>query len=249
VAGERVRDELALILGHERAHRGVAALLEVGVYPALWLELLAAAEPGAVEDAVVGSAARAVGRVARLEERAAEIESLEPVQPSVDLPAARWALTFAALAPPVADGAAANPAGLIERFRDAGYVTPGLATRVKKLLAEAEIPEDERGRRRFLHRLGNAWPTAVARLGAGWREEEQALAEWRQAVRELAALLAADGERILAPPRLLSGEDVQGLLGVPPGPEVGRALDRIRRAQVDGEIATRQEAERLLRGG
>jgi poly(A) polymerase len=122
---------------------------------------------------------------------------------------------------------------------------------VKTLLAEPEIPGDERRRRRFLHRLGNAWPTAVARLGAGWREEEdeQALAEWRQAVRDLAALLAADGERILDPPRLLSGEDVQRLLGVPPGPEVGRALDRVRRAQVDGEIATREQAERLLRVG
>lgn len=253
VAGERVRDELALILGHERAHRGVAALLEVGVYPALWIGLLASAEPGAVEDAAVEGAAWAVGRVARLEERAAEMESLAPGEPPVDLPAARWALTFAALGQPVADGAAAEPAGLVERFRDAGYVTPSSAAGVKKLLAEGEIPGDERGRRRFLHRLGEAWPTAVARLGAAASTEDQAgkraLADWRRAVRELGALLAADGERIIAPPRLLSGEDVQRLLGVPPGPEVGRALDRVRRAQVDGEIASREEAERLLRGG
>jgi len=258
VAGERVRDELALILRHERAHRGVAALLEVGVFPWLWLgqtsaEEGGAAETGAVEDAAVEGAARAVRWVARLEERAAEIGRLAPGEPSVDLPAARWALTFAALAPPVADGAAAEPAGLVERFRDAGYLTPGLAARVKKLLAEAEIPGDERGRRRFLHRLGEAWPTAVARLGAAASTEDRAgkraLAHWRGALRELAALLAADGERIIAPPRLLAGEDVQRLLGVPPGPEVGRALDRVRRAQVDGEIASREEAERLLRGG
>lgn len=253
VAGERVRDELASILGHERAYRGVAALLEVGIYPALWLGLLAPAEPGAVEDAAVEKAARAVGRIARLEERAAEIERLAPGEPSVDLPAARWALTFAALAPPDADGAAAEPARLVERFRDAGYLTPNLAARVMKLLAEPEIPDDERGRRRFLHRLGEAWPTAVARLGAAASTEDRAgkraLDDWRRAFRELGALLAADGERILAPPRLLSGEDVQRLLGVPPGPEVGRALDLVRRAQVDGEIATREEAERLLHGG
>lgn len=287
VAGERVRDELALILRHERAHRGVAALIEVGVYPALWLGRPAAAEgggaaeTGAVEDAAVEGAARAVGRVARLEERAVEIGRLAPGEPFVDLPAARWALAFAALTLPVADGAAAEPARLVERFRDAGYVTRDLAARVMKLLAEHEIPFDERGRRRFLHRLGVAWPTAVAQLGAGWGESgaedpatgpaagdaagsvvaepvageaaassaERALAPWRQAVRELAALVAADGERILDPPRLLAGEDVQRLLGVPPGPEVGRALDHVRRAQVDGEIATREEAERLLRGG
>jgi poly(A) polymerase len=244
VAGERVRDELTLILCHERAHRGVEALLEVGVYPALWLGRPASAETSAVEDAAVEGATRAVGRVARLEERAAEIGRLAPGAPPVDLLAARWALTFVA-------ATATEPAVLVERFRDAGYLTPGLATRVKKLLAEPEIPSDERGRRRFLHRLGDAWPTAVSRLGAGLEDEvdERALAEWRQALRELAALLAADGERIIAPPRLLSGEDVQRLLGVPPGPEVGRALDRIRRAQVEGEIANREEAERLLRGG
>lgn len=274
VAGERIRDELALILRHERAHRGLAALLEVGVYPWLWLRPPGAADEdgaarsdsgeeggarlsveAAVDEGTVERAGRAVGDVARLGERAAEVARLAPGAPPVDLPAARWALTFAALAPPP-DGThplGVEPAILVERFRDAGYVTRDLAARVTKLLAEHEIPPDERGRRRFLHRLGDAWPTAVARLGAEWVEEdgagERALAEWRRAVRELAALLTADGERILAPPRLLSGEDVQRLLGLPPGPEIGRALDRVRRAQVDGQITTREEAERLLRGG
>jgi hypothetical protein len=280
VAGERIRDELALILGHERAHRGVAALLEVGVYPWLWLAPPGAADEdgaaatdageggetrfsveAAVDEEAVERAGRAVGIVARLGESAAEVARLAPGAPPVDLPAGHWALTFAVLAPPAAsghserdaDGAALEPASLVDRFRDAGYLTRDLAARVSKLLAEPEIPPYERGRRRFLHRLGDAWPTAVARLGAQWVEEngpdERALAAWRRAVRELAALLSADGERILAPPRLLSGEDVQHLLGVPPGPEIGRALDRVRRAQVDGEIASREEAERLLRGG
>jgi hypothetical protein len=282
VAGERIRDELALILGHERADRGLAAMVEVGVYPWLWLappgatdEDGAAAsgagegaavetrpsEGGAVEEGDVERAVQAVGDVARLGERAAEVARLAPGTPPVNLPADRWALTFAVLAPPAAsghsgrdaDGSALEPASLVDRFRDAGYLTRDLAARVTKLLAEPVIPPDERGRRRFLHRMGDAWTTALARLGAQWVEEngpdERALAAWRRAVRELAALLAADGERILAPPRLLSGEDVQRLLGVPPGPQVGRALDRVRRAQVDGEIETREEAERLLRGG
>lgn len=296
VAAERIRDELALILRHERAHRGVAALMEVGVYPGLWLSPPGAAEENgaaaseggedpsergaideagtsragegetrpseelAVEEGPVERAGRAVGEVARLGERAAEMATLAPGAPPVDLPAGRWTLTFAALGPPAGlghpgrpvEGAASDPAILVERFRDAGYVTRDLAARITKLVAEPEIPPDERGRRRFLHRLGDAWPTAVARLGAACVEEkgggEGALADWRRDVRELAALLSADGERILTPPRLLSGEDVQRLLGVAPGPQVGQALDRVRRAQVDGEIATREEAERLLRG-
>jgi hypothetical protein len=260
VAAERVRDELALILRHERAHRGLSAMLEVGVYPWLWLRPPGAGESGAgeeaaVEEEIVERAARAVGDVTRLGERAAEVARLAPGAPPVDLPTGRWALSFAVLAPPARGAApgAAEPATLAERFRDAGYVTRDLAARVTKLLAEPVIPLDERGRRRFLHRMGDAWTTAVARLGAEWVAEggagEGPLAAWRRAVRELAALLVADGERILAPPRLFSGEDVQRLLGVPPGPEVGRALDRVRRAQVDGEIATREEAERLLLGG
>jgi hypothetical protein len=319
VAGERIRDELALILGHERAHRGVAGLLEVGVYPWLWLGRAAAAEKGTAgsgagkpadddatreaepapgsfsqgaTDVVVagaaGRAGRAVDAVDRLAERAAEVARLAPGAPPVDLPAGRWTLTFAALAPRPDDppDPAAEPEVLVGRFRDAGYVTRDLAVRVRRLLAEREIPPDERARRRFLHRLGAVWPTAVAVLGAAWlgdggagraavaaraaetaagakpgplppgraasaadRAGERVLADWRRAIRELAALLTADGERILDPPRLLSGEDVQRLLGVPPGPQVGQALDRVRRAQVDGEIATREEADRLLRGG
>jgi hypothetical protein len=39
------------------------------------------------------------------------------------------------------------------------------------------------------------------------------------------------------------------LLGVPPGPQVGRALTAVRQAQVDGRVRTREEAVNLLRAG
>lgn len=243
VAFERVRDELALVFGREGAERGLAAMLDLGVYPSLWI-----GEPGApVGEATRRRAGEAADSLTRLPERAAEVASLAPDAPSVDLPAARWALTFAALTEP---GRTGESAALVERFRDRGFLTRELAGRITNLVAESEVPPDERGRRRFLHRLGAAWPTAVAFLGArlpaSARDDE---AGWRQAVRDLAALLATDGERILDPPRLISGEEVQRLLGIPPGPDVGRALARIRRAQVDGEIATREEAESLLLDG
>ena len=47
-------------------------------------------------------------------------------------------------------------------------------------------------------------------------------------------------------PRLLSGDDVMRLLGVPPGPLVGRALAVVQEEAEAGEITSREEAERHL---
>jgi len=57
----------------------------------------------------------------------------------------------------------------------------------------------------------------------------------------------ADGPAILRPPALLRGEEVAAILGVAPGPEVGRALARLRRAQVEGTVRSREAAVALLR--
>ena len=45
----------------------------------------------------------------------------------------------------------------------------------------------------------------------------------------------------LDPPPLVTGDDLQAL-GIPPGPEYGTLLPRIRAAQLDGEIRSRTEA-------
>jgi poly(A) polymerase len=47
-------------------------------------------------------------------------------------------------------------------------------------------------------------------------------------------------------PRLLDGDDVMRLLGVPPGPVVGSALSALREEVEAGEVTTRDEAERHL---
>jgi putative nucleotidyltransferase with HDIG domain len=63
------------------------------------------------------------------------------------------------------------------------------------------------------------------------------------------ALLASAGteEAAAAEPPLLRGEDVMEAFALPPGPEVGRLLDRAREAQALGLVATREEAIALLR--
>jgi hypothetical protein len=41
---------------------------------------------------------------------------------------------------------------------------------------------------------------------------------------------------------------VQELLGIGPGPEIGRALAAVRQAQVEGRVRTREEAVAVVRG-
>ena len=55
------------------------------------------------------------------------------------------------------------------------------------------------------------------------------------------AKLAEFGEGQIHPPRLLTGDDLL-TLGVPPGPEFGRVLNAVEDAQLEGEIATREQA-------
>ena len=72
-----------------------------------------------------------------------------------------------------------------------------------------------------------------------WRSLESAILAWPEDERAW----------ILSPPALLSGDEVQSLLGIAPGPAVGAALARVRRAQVEGVVRFREEAEGLLLAG
>jgi hypothetical protein len=49
-------------------------------------------------------------------------------------------------------------------------------------------------------------------------------------------------ETLVAPPRLLRGDELMAALKLPPGPEVGRLLEVVREAQAAGEISTPEEA-------
>src|SRR5262249_12278547 len=151
----------------------------------------------------------------------------------VSAPAARLAATFAHLPVRTSRG----PRDFLELFRDAGYLTRHAAAEVAALLAEEEIPDDELGRRRFLHRTGRRWPTVAGGRGA----RAAAAARWRARLRPLVELARREGALLLDPPRLVTGEEVQQILGIAPGPEVGRALAAVRQAQVDGRVRTRAE--------
>jgi tRNA nucleotidyltransferase/poly(A) polymerase len=232
VAAERVRDELAILFDHPEAHRGLALLVALDLYPGLWLG--SPGEPGRPGGAMT--------ELEALPERCRELRQLDSAAASQVVPSpARLAATFSHLAVRAGRG----PRDFLELFRDAGYLTRQTAAEVALLLAEEEIPDDDLGRRRFLNRTGRLWATVAVSLGARTADA----ARWRLRLRPLVDLARSEGATLIDPPRLLSGEEVQTLLGIAPGPEVGRALAAVRQAQVDGRVRTREAAVAMLRGG
>ena len=225
VAAERVRDELNLLFDHPDAARGLTLLLELDLYPGLWLGRpgepgrpgLALAEVGALPDAIRELRDRAPHVAAQVDARIARLASL-----FANLPELR----------------------ALERFRDAGYLTRSTAADVARLLELPGLPEDEIGRRRFLHKAGALWATAAAFLSTRAAAHGR---PWRPALAPLVDLARREGATLIDPPRLLGGAEVQQILGIPPGRQVGRALDAVLAAQVDGKVRTREEAVALLR--
>lgn len=75
-------------------------------------------------------------------------------------------------------------------------------------------------------------------------------AEWAGRVGVARSLLEAAFEqqhRIVNPPRLLDGDEVMRALGLAPGPAVGELLERLREAQAESAVSTKEEALALLR--
>jgi tRNA nucleotidyltransferase/poly(A) polymerase len=228
VAAERVREELAAVFSHAEAHRGLALLIALDLYPGLWLG--APGEPGPS-----GSALRELEALPGcvLELRQLDAAAADGVR---GLPA-RFSALFRNLP---------DPGGALARFRDAGYLLRKAADEVAVLLSWEALPNTDLSQRRFLHRAGDLWGTAACALGARAVARGE-LDVWRSALPSLVELVRREGAVLLDPPRLINGAEVQELLGLPPGPGVGQALAAVLAAQVEGRIRTREEAVELVR--
>ena len=111
-----------------------------------------------------------------------------------------------------------------------------------------EPPVDEVPCRRWLHAAGSGWRDAVA-LRAALAGSEGEVDAWRSLEAAMLAWPAEERAWIVSPPALLSGEEIQELLAIGPGPAVGAALARVRRAQVEGVVRKREEAIALVIAG
>lgn len=245
VASERVRSELGILFSHPDAARGTAVLAALDLYPGLWL-----GRPGepASEPREVG---RLCGQLSRLGATAIRLRELSsgaggrrgrPLGHPIDHRIARLALTFAHL-----PGGGTAIADALARCTEVGYLTRKDAGAVARLLPVERLPDDEVGRRRFLHRLAELVSTAVCYAGVLPGEGSEGRAAWEASAAELARLYRREGDAIVSPPRLLDGREVAALLDVGEGPEVGEALRALRWAQVEGRVRTRAEAEAYVR--
>lgn len=232
VAAERIREELGRLLAAEGASRAVEILGALGLYPGLFL-----GRPGEVGEGDLERTAAAARRLAALAPAAARLGPAEggPGAPSALAPA-RLALLLEAV-PGVPPEEAAGQ--LAER----GYVGRGPLQAALRLLQGSTLPVTDRDRRRFLHYHRQAWPAALALIAA--RDGETP--EWITAVAASAALAAEQGPQLFDPPKLITGDEVRELLGLSPGPTLGKVMEALREAQVEGEIRTREEAVAWVR--
>ena len=93
-------------------------------------------------------------------------------------------------------------------------------------------------RRVFIHSAGAAFPTALA-LAAAIEPDHPWTRWWRQWRKQ--------GQKLVNPDPLLSGEEIAAVLELQPGPELGHAVDALTEAQVRGEVKTAEGARRWLR--
>lgn len=156
--------------------------------------------------------------------------------------ALHWALIAGLFSPSHAAAASA-----LRALARRGLMTRACCDAALRLLAPAwETPSAEVARRGWLHAAGEDWRGALA-LRATLAGSAVEVEEWRKLEAAILAWPQEERAGIVSPPALISGEDVQALLGIAPGPAVGAALARVRRAQVAGVVRVREEAEALLR--
>jgi len=89
---------------------------------------------------------------------------------------------------------------------------------------------------------GQDWPGLMRFLRADWIARGRNSDFLDELARRAGTIAAED----VAPPPLLSGEDLKGM-GMLPGPTFGRVLDAVYRSQLDETIRTLEEAKALAR--
>ncbi|HKV85690.1 MAG TPA: hypothetical protein VJN88_14145, partial [Ktedonobacterales bacterium] len=177
------------------------------------------------------------------------------------LVALRWGLLLHAETthePPLDDvesPSVIGPASLIRTLspaaRSIAYGIEARACFTARMLAVHE--PDERDLRRLFALAGEetvdvltaAAICATALAADGQREEDEARVVAERA-RAIVALYFADRARLIPPP-LLTGGDLIQELGAQPGPAIRRLLERVREAQIEGDVATHAEALALAR--
>ena len=151
---------------------------------------------------------------------------------------------------------ASRVAEIARRFRLSRHAAQVLERLVAEHLRPMHLAQagliTRRARFRFWRALGEEAHDLLllALADAAALDGASPLAVWAAAGGDVVRTLMAGAEEeaaAAASPALLRGEDVMAVLGVQPGPEVGRLLALAREAQALGLVSTREEALALLR--
>lgn len=237
---ERLRAELEIFFGQDRLAPAA------GWCDALDLPTFLFGKGAALADA----SSRTLRAAKKLDEWRDSRPTTAPATPPQSTSAARspQALHWSLLTELFSRSHAATRSQLSELARR-GLMTRACADAARVLLApEWEPPLEEVPRRTWLHAAGESWSEAIA-LRATLAGSAVEVNEWRLLAAAILAWPAEERAWILSPPALLSGGEVQSLLKIGPGPAVGAALARVRRAQVEGVVRLREEAVALVRAG
>ena len=126
------------------------------------------------------------------------------------------------------------------------------AGRWRHLLAERS--PDEKELRHFVASVGNAVVDVLvaaaacnAALSVAPLEGQRFSPAVPGRARAILDIFFTDRERLI-PPRVLTGDDLIRELDAEPGPKLGRLLQAVRNAQLDGTVRTREEALEFARG-
>ncbi|MDD5127491.1 MAG: HD domain-containing protein [Dehalococcoidales bacterium] len=154
------------------------------------------------------------------------------------------------------DAGAAIASAILGRLRFSTREIGMVATMVLHHLRPSQMSQAELPSPRAVHRyfrdLGEvALATLFLNLAdhLATRGPTLDMAHWRYHTGIIAHVLAehAREESIIKAPRLVDGNDMMDILGLSPGPDIGRLLEAVLEAQAAGEITTREEALQLCK--
>ncbi len=211
-AAERRRVEFARLLEGDRPEDGLAVLLACSVPPFAADAALDGADPLVVATA---------------------FEHVRATASRFDEPPDAGVLYGAA--------AALALGGDVDRWFGEGWLTRKEVRKLALVLDAGPPPGTVPERRWWLHRLDDLWPEGIC-LASARAAVDRRSRPGDDEIDALVGLAIGEAETIFSPPSLVTATEVASELGLEMGPDLGVALRRLRRRQVEGRIRSRDEA-------
>jgi poly(A) polymerase len=144
-------------------------------------------------------------------------------------------------------------ARVLRRLRFSSDEVALVRTAVAQHLRPLHLSRADAVTRRAIYRFfrdAGAAGVDVALLGLADCLGTCALAEWQRMLDVAATLLESYFHRrrqVVSPPKIINGRDLMAEFDLSPGPQVGQLLERVREAQAEGQVSTREAALALVR--